>query len=116
MARLKRRLDGAYYIVGRLPEDGICTWQLTATGVAHLVASGYSPDAQITPDMLDLLRRTAMIFTGGTGPGSIDPLPEPGSMTFSGSRPASVRSGCMGCGCLGGSLAAALLGLVVVLI
>jgi hypothetical protein len=104
MATLKRRRDGAYYLVGTIRHSRtVVTWQIRGSGVDFLQERGYVAGSYVDSDMLDLLQRMNWIYTGGGGvtPERLEPASGRGVGV-----PAAARGGCgTGCGCLIGSLA-----------
>ncbi|MHC5537742.1 hypothetical protein ACYOEI_05860 [Singulisphaera rosea] len=79
MARLHRKADGGYCIVGQIygakGSAAICTWQVTQEGIAYLRSRRVEDRGFVSVDTLEDLVRLHWIYTGGTAsPGAVDPL------------------------------------------
>ena len=72
MALLKRRFDGGYYTVTRLPTGEFVTYQISAVALDQLRDCGLGIGSEIPHEMLLRFREEEWIFTGGSG---IYPIP-----------------------------------------
>jgi hypothetical protein len=79
VARLHRKADGRYCIVGPIygaqGTASICTWQVTEEALAYLRSRRVEDRGYVSVDVLEDLSHRRWIYTGGTAPpGPVDPL------------------------------------------
>ncbi|HRQ37930.1 MAG TPA: hypothetical protein PLD25_08450 [Chloroflexota bacterium] len=95
MPKVHQRVDGSGHYIKSSFEGVIVTYQVTPQGEQHLKKKRIGEGTTITTDELLWMQKKGYIYTGGSGPGAI----EPGTPLFKAKPKKKRRKNKSGCCC-----------------
>ena len=96
MPKVHQRVDGSGHYIKSSFEGVIVTYQVTAKGEKYLRKKRFGEGTTITKYELLWMQKKGFVYTGGSGPGTIDPDRPRGKVRYKGKRKKN-KSGCCCC-------------------
>lgn len=107
MPKIHAYVDGRGHYIKTAFDGNIVTFQLTPQGEEYLRQKRWRDGASISTDQLIYMQKRRMLYTGGSGPGEIEPalfarrMRGGGRKSRRGGRRSQSRKKKSGCGCCG---------------